>query len=240
MLINQLIDQRLFTHHFQPVYNIEDNQIIGFEVLLRSDLFPNPELAFEAARRADRLFDLDTASIEDAIQTFCQAPISSGPSLLFINVFPSTLINPIFPDFIQKLIHINQLSPKQVVLEITESEQMDQLIALKDVFQKLSQTGIQFALDDVGKGYSNFDVMVSFPFHYIKLDRFFSTQLQASSKIKALIQLFREYCHQQNVQLVLEGLETRQEYLLAMQLGVQYAQGFFLGRPKAIEDVRLR
>src|SRR5690625_6307933 len=82
MLINQLIDQRLFTHHFQPVYNIEDNQIIGFEVLLRSELFPNPELAFEAARRADRLFDLDTASIEGAIQTFCQAPISSSPSLL--------------------------------------------------------------------------------------------------------------------------------------------------------------
>jgi len=237
MLIDHFIEKRLFTHNFQPIYHLHSHNCIGFEALMRSVDFPNPELAFEAAKRAGRLYELDTASIDLAMRAYRKSKLSDGDAVLFINVLPSTLINPKFSAFIYHTIHTNQLRADQVVLEISESEQMDQLLNSFHLIQKLIDYGFQFALDDVGKGYSNFDVMIAFPFKYIKLDRLFSTQLHLSDKKKALIQLFRDYCESQNVQLVLEGLETRQEYLLAMELGVENAQGYFLGRPVAIEEV---
>ncbi|WP_440897988.1 EAL domain-containing protein [Amphibacillus sp. Q70] len=238
MLIDHFIEKRQFYHFFQPIYHLHSNQCIGFEALLRSIDFPNPELAFEAAKRAGRLYELDTASIEKAITTFQQANMGREDTLLFINVLPSTLINNCFPEFIHHLLNISQLNPDQIVLEISESEQMDRLLDSFHVVDQLVQHGFRFALDDVGKGYSNFDVMIAFPFDFIKLDRLFSAQLNQSIKKKALIQLFRDYCASQQISLILEGLETRQEYLLACQLGVQYAQGFFLGRPAAIEEFR--
>lgn len=238
MLIDQFIEKRQFHHHFQPIYHLHSNHCIGFEALLRSIDFPNPELAFEAAKRSGRLYDLDTASIEKAIMTFKQANIGRKDTLLFINVLPSTLINHRFFEFICHLLHVSQLRADQIVLEISESEQMDQLLDSYYAVDQLVQHGFRFALDDVGKGYSNFDVMIAFPFDFIKLDRLFSAQLNQSIKKKALIQLFRDYCNSQQICLILEGLETRQEYLLACQLGVQYAQGFFLGRPAAIEEFR--
>ena len=239
MLIDQFIDKRLFTHNFQPIYHLHSHSCIGFEALMRSSDFPNPELAFEAAKRAGRSYDLDTASIDVAIQAYRESGLSDEDACLFINVLPSTLINPNFPAFIYHTIRTNQLRADQVVLEISESEQMDQLLDSFHMIQELVAQGFQFALDDVGKGYSNFDVMIAFPFNYIKLDRLFSTQLHLSGKKKALVQLFRDYCESQKVQLVLEGLETRQEYLLAMQLGVANAQGYFLGRPVAIEEAHV-
>ncbi len=238
MLIDHFIERRLFTHNFQPIYHLNSHQCLGFEALMRPFDFPNPELAFEAAKRAGRLYDLDTASIELVMRSFRDSRLCDGDAVLFINVLPSTLINPNFSTFIYHTLHTNQLRADQIVLEISESEQMDQLLDSFHLIHDLVDYGFQFALDDVGKGYSNFDIIIEFPFKYIKLDRLFSAQLHLSSKKKALVQLFRDYCRDQQIQLVLEGLETRQEYLFAMQLGVEVAQGYFLGRPKAIEEVR--
>lgn len=125
MLIDQFIDNELFTHHFQPVHNILDAQCIGFEALLRSNEFPNPEFAFEFAKLSDRLYDLDTASIEAAMTTFRKTNIDQADTLLFINVLPSKLINQQFPAFIYHTLHFYQFIPQQIALEISESEQMD-------------------------------------------------------------------------------------------------------------------
>ena len=238
MSIDHFIEKRLFTHNFQPIYQLHNHHCLGFEALMRPFDLPNPELAFEAAKRAGRSYDLDTASIDLALQAYRRSGLNNTNAVLFVNVLPSTLISPNFSAFITHTIHTNQLRADQIVLEISESEQMDQLLDSFYLIQKLINFGIKFALDDVGKGYSNFDVMISFPFNYIKLDRLFSTQLHLSGKKMALIQLFRDYCESQNIQLVLEGLETRQEYALAIQLGVENAQGYYLGRPAAIDDVK--
>ncbi|WP_017470994.1 EAL domain-containing protein [Amphibacillus jilinensis] len=236
MLIDRFIDEQRFYHHFQPIYYLQADKCLGVEALLRSTDFPNPELAFEAARRRGRLYQLDTASIKKAITTFATSTISRSHERLFVNVLPSTLVNDRFPAFIEQVLEHHQLLASQIVFEISESERMDQLANLYYRIDQLKAKGLYFALDDLGKGYANFDVLIGLDFDYIKLDRLFSAQLQQSCKKKALIQFFRDYSQSQGIGLILEGIETSQEYKLACQLGVDYGQGYFLGRPTSLEQ----
>lgn len=231
MLIDQFIEEEQFHHFFQPIFDVKGMKKIGFEILLRSNVFENPEQAFQAAKEANRLYDLDTRSIHNALSTYQESLFPDKGQLLFINVFPSTLSNPSFNSFLDQLTTKLALSSKRIVLEISESELIDHPDNFLQHLQLLKQQGFTIALDDVGKGYANFNMLIKMEPDYIKLDRLFSNQLDISKQKQGLIRFFLSYCHDNQVELVLEGIETKAEMQMAQQLGIPYAQGFYLGRP---------
>ncbi|WP_079710635.1 EAL domain-containing protein [Paraliobacillus ryukyuensis] len=234
MLIDTFIEDSLFHHHFQPIIAVEHNIKIGYEVLLRSSVFPNPECTFIEAKKANKLHELDRKSITKALDTYRHLSASEENFNLFLNVFPSTIVRPDFQDFLQQRLEEHQIHPEKIVLEISESELVEDTDDLIEVSNQLKQKGFSIALDDVGKGYANFDMMIKLDLDYIKLDRLFSTKLDQSTKKQQLIHFFLQYCKTNNVQLILEGLETEAEFETARALGISYAQGFFLGRPKPV------
>ncbi|MEC1771977.1 EAL domain-containing protein [Schinkia azotoformans] len=233
-LLNNLIDQNQFEHYFQPIYNLNDNSSIGGEFLLRTNM-GSPDFIFSEAKKTNRLYDLDTKSIHKALTSshFINSRFMKKELKLFINVFPSTLINKTFPTFLNDIFTKFKESCQHIIFEINETDTFD-LNLLFERVKLLKEYGFSIALDDVGKGWPSMQSIIEFEPNYIKLDRYFSKNLEKSVNKQDMIKSVLSYCDNTNVNLVLEGIENEESLHTARDIGVRMAQGYYLGMPEKI------
>lgn len=211
------------THWFQPIYHLKTNNIAGYEALLRdaSECHVSPVDIFKEADKKGQLNVLDRISIKTAIESF-----KHESNLLFINVFPSTLLGEGFLSWWDASIS----HPMPLVFELLENEPISDWKALKQVTKELQARGVKIAVDDMGVGYSFFQQWIELSPDFIKLDRYFSEHLSVSSQkqktVRSLVDLFSG-----TTKIIIEGIEKQDDLSIAKYLGVHYAQGFLLGRP---------
>lgn len=242
MLVHNMLKNSNIYHLFQPIFSLNGLEKIGYEVLLRSKEFPNPEMAFQEARKEKQLYELDSHSIYKAIQTYLVESPAEKEEYLFVNIFPSTILHHDFPYFIKTITsknyetkHVN--TSIKIVLEITESEEITDLGNFKERLLWLKQQGFLIAIDDIGKGYNFLQLYIDLDIDFLKLDRYFAKDLHLSKKKQGFISLFLEYCEQYGgSKLILEGVENEQEMAIANKLKIPYAQGYHLGRPALLQQ----
>ncbi|MBM7606365.1 EAL domain-containing protein (putative c-di-GMP-specific phosphodiesterase class I) [Metabacillus crassostreae] len=237
MLIKDLIVEDSYYHFYQPIVNIELNKIIGYEGLMRSAVHSNPEQIFLQAKREKQLVELDSRSIQKATKAYQKAGYRIQDGCLFLNVFPTTLLDSKFPLFTKEIMLDDPQHCQHLVFEISELEDIREHSQLIERIMILKEMGFKFAIDDVGKGYSDFQTIIEMEPDYIKVDRYFSQQLSQFPKKQSFIQLVNEYSKRNGCQLILEGLETVEDLEVARQLGVEYAQGYLLGRPEPLRQI---
>lgn len=236
MWFENFINNEEFDHNFQPIYNLNDWVVIGYEVFIRSNLFSSPEKTFELARQRKRLYELDSRSIHKAIVTFKQAG-SKKHQRLFINVFPSTLINEKFQSFIINIMKNLQMSCQHIVFEILESELIDDYSKIKESIDSLKKQGFIFAIDDFGKGNSDIKRVIELDPDYIKLDRYFTIGLFRSQEKQFVLKSIIDYCQTFKKQLIIEGLELPEDLAFAKFMGITYGQGYALAKPTCLKEI---
>jgi EAL domain-containing protein (putative c-di-GMP-specific phosphodiesterase class I) len=227
-MIHQIIEKNDFFHCYQHLYKLECMSTIGAEFLLRTEM-GNPEFIFQLAREENKLFELDTKSIDRVFQTFFSQKEIDG--LLFTNIFPSTILHSNFPSFVAYLLEHYPDSSKNVVFEIIETEKVDDEEKLKEKVQFLKKLGFQIAVDDVGKGWSSLCLIIELEPDFIKLDRYFSIDLANSLKKQKMIQLLLHFFEDTDTKMILEGVETSSDLLIAQELGIHFCQGYLLSKP---------
>lgn len=237
MSIKNLIQKDQFYHFYQPIFDINHWTIIGYEGLLRTPIYQNPEYVFNLAKKEKQLYELDSRSIHKAANTYTSAGFSKKDGHLFLNVFPSTLINTNFSSFVDRIMNDDCLNCQQIILEINEIEKLNNFSEFKKTVFSLKDKGILFAIDDLGKGNSEFRSIVELEPNFIKLDRYFSKNLNTSKRKQTIIQMLLSYCEKFNSKLILEGIENAKEMAMAKSLGLSYAQGNILGKPDLLHKV---
>lgn len=232
MLINHDLRNDLsyfIVHWFQPIYHLINNNVIGYEALLRDASSPKtpPVKIFMEADKNDNRNILDLISIKTAIDAY-----KDESSLLFLNIFPSTILKKDFLSWWD--IHVP--SSTAIVLELLESEPIMDWEELKMITKELQTRGIKIAVDDMGTGYSSFQQWIELEPDFIKLDRYFVKDLSANSRkqdtVRSLLSLFSG-----TTKVISEGIETIEDLYSVKQLGVSYAQGYFLGMPSPKENL---
>lgn len=219
------------THWFQPIYCLKNNKVLGFEALLRdaSHLQVSPVDLFKNAERYGHRNTLDFISMQSALETF-----KNESNLLFLNVFPSTLLRKDFLSWWD--IHVPSSNP--IVLELLENEPIMDWEEITAVTKELKARGIKIAVDDMGGGYSFFQQWIELEPDFIKLDRYFanglSTNLRKQKTVKSLIDLLSD-----TTEIIMEGIETEEDLNMAVNFGIPYAQGYLLGRPSPVEKAVL-
>lgn len=235
MLMSQNVENEFrysITHWFQPIYHLKNNNIIGYEALLRdaSQLQVSPVDVFREADKNGHRNILDLLSIKTALESF-----KDESSPLFLNVFPSTLLGRNFLSWWDS--HVS--SPIPVVLELLETESIMNWGALKKVTKELQSRGVKIAVDDMGGGYSFFQQWIELDPDFIKLDRYFAENLSLNSKkqktVRSLVDLLSD-----TTEIIIEGIEKEEDLNIAELLGIPYAQGFLLGRPSPREDFSVK
>ncbi|WP_144461025.1 EAL domain-containing protein [Siminovitchia fortis] len=231
MSFKRFIQTEQFYHFFQPIYDLENSRKVGYEALLRAKTYPNPELTFQMAKKENQLYELDSRSIQKAVFSFNEVRPSGEYECLFLNAFPSTILNPSFPAFLNRMMAGTNLKKQRIVLEISESEVIEDLLDFKQRISELRQDGFLIAIDDIGTGYSNVESIIELEPDYLKLDRYFAQDLHMSQGKQEFISVFKNYCEKTKSGLILEGVETEEELQAAKALGISIAQGYFLGKP---------
>jgi len=234
-VVNKIIEQSLFEHYCQPIFDLNKEQQAGGELLLRTQ-FGTPDVIFQQAKKQGKLFELDIISIIKAMNT---APVFKD-QFLFLNIFPSTIKNPLFFPFIEEIILNKQINCSKVVFELNESEKVQNIGLLSDRINKLRDMGFLFACDDVGKGTMYLTYMMELNVNFVKLDRDFSNDLANSIKIQDMVSAIKYFCQLNNIMVILEGIEDEETLMMAKKLGVDMGQGYYLGMPeKIISDTDL-
>ncbi|CAH0346416.1 EAL domain-containing protein [Bacillus sp. CECT 9360] len=231
-----LVDMNKLEYVYQPLWNITNWRVYGYEGLLRTQLDEvfKPEDLFHQARLEGTLFEIEICLIKNYISNY---PLfRTKPELLFLNIFPSSLLHPEFECFIEELLKEHPYISGRIVFEINETMEEYhtwQVPELKEKVSLLKEKGFYVALDDVGKGAASLQNIVEYKPNYIKFDKYFSQELASNKEKQALISFFTDYCDE-NMIFILEGIERDIDLAQAKLLNVPIAQGYLLGEPKQL------
>ncbi|MBO8157542.1 MAG: EAL domain-containing protein [Bacillaceae bacterium] len=239
MSIETLLRKDDFFHYYQPIYNIQEWTLVGYEVLFRSDRFNSPEQTFELAKKEKKLFELDTKSICKAAKTYSLSSFSKCEGTLFLNIFPSTLLHTQFPSFIKNV--VNQVeSTCRLVLEINESGKVSNFDRFSKIISMLKSIGISIAIDDLGKGNLEIKSILEYEPDFIKIDRYLIDGIAENLKKQSMLKLLKKYCGEFGIELIAEGIEQPKELAIVKSLGIEYGQGYALGKPSPLLNKIMR
>jgi EAL domain-containing protein (putative c-di-GMP-specific phosphodiesterase class I) len=236
-MIKKVITNHLFTNVFQPIYHLSNEEISGYESLLRCGFVESPELLFTYANEQGCVHELDIASITNSVKDFAvyYKNINSYDLFLSVNVYPSTITMPFFPQVLEQLIESASLSNQQIVLEINESEQIKDLNKLIKNICVLKEKGFLIALDDLGKGEYSLHALMEIEPHVIKFDRYFAKDLVKSSKKQKVLSYAVSFFGE-DTKIILEGIETEEDMKCAKDLGILYGQGYYFAKPQPLHS----
>ncbi|MFJ8235479.1 EAL domain-containing protein [Ureibacillus sp. NPDC094379] len=232
--ISKLMKERAFYNVYQPVMSSISEEIYAYEALLRTTPFINPEIIFNYGRDEGLLFQFDSAAISNAIKEF---PYSYFKKYyLFINVFPSSIVHPNFKDFIKNLLHNYPKIKYRVVFEINEAN-CEKEFWKEDFFTEslhwLNYMGFKIAFDDITFNHFPLDSIEKYKPDFVKLDRSCSKNLASllEKQINILNLLSKM---KRSMYVVLEGIETKEDFQIAKEIGVPYLQGYYISKPHRI------
>lgn len=225
------VDGDLLYPVFQPIRDLNNRGLIGYEALLRHKGDIPPDIIFENVKKHGELFEVDTYSILLAVSTLSK----TVEGYIFINIFPSTILHKKFLSFLERLYFLTEDCNYKVVFEINEQESsLWSERAFGHAINKIKRMGYLLAFDDVGAENVTIEDVTKFSPHFIKIDRSFSMNLSKHpEKQKALEKIIKQVNHPAKV--ILEGLETESDLLISKQMKIPLGQGYLLGRPDKME-----
>jgi EAL domain-containing protein (putative c-di-GMP-specific phosphodiesterase class I) len=234
----QLLATRDVDVVFQPVMRLADRGIIGFEALSRPSGWTggSVEGLFAAAQRMGLVRELDHLCRRTAIEV--AAGLSDGLPL-FINVSVAGLLDPLHDvDQLLLLLKWAGRRPEDVVLEVSERESVTNVARLVSVLAAHREHGIRFALDDVGEGRSTFETLAAARPEFIKIATSFTQRVDQVGP-RATILSALAFAKASGGTVVAEGIEDQHVMDRLIELGVEYGQGFHLGRPAALTAIEV-
>lgn len=218
---------------FQPIIDTRSGEVFGFEALARipgSTCFSNIADLFPFAEKIGQLYPIETLCRRQGIISY--PAIAQNKEMLFLNINPLVLVDPEFASgHTRKLLSERGLSPKDVVLEITERSAIDDFSTFRDALDHYRSQGYLIALDDVGAGYSSLQSVAELHPDFLKMDRSLIQGVNSDPIKWALLETFVTFSKRIGCRIIAEGVETAEEMRTVVQLGVDYVQGFFVARP---------
>jgi PAS domain S-box-containing protein len=209
---------------FQPILRIDTREVCGFEALSRFECEPHrpPDVWFAEADAVGFRPQLEMRAIRDAVWHAHSLP---GGAYLSVNASPETLLSRDFAAL------VGGLERGPLVVEITEHAAVEDYEQVKRAIDRLRGSGVRLAIDDAGAGFSSLKHIIRLVPEFIKLDVFLTRDVDIDPVKQALVSALVTFVAQISARLIAEGVETAEELRALAELGVEYAQGFYLGRP---------
>ena len=221
---------------FQPIVHLADQAICAHEALIRGPRdtpLQSPDALLRAAAAEHLSDEFETACVVTALRHWGQAKM---PGRLFVNLSATALTHLMSlrgREAILQLINGFGVLPRMLVVEITEHERVDNMDHLAEVVREVRSAGVALALDDFGNGRSSLRLWSQLKPEFVKIDKYFTKDIsQHGDKLKT-IQALQQIAEVFGTSLIAEGIETAQDLRVLRDLGLDYGQGYFLGRPDA-------
>jgi EAL domain-containing protein (putative c-di-GMP-specific phosphodiesterase class I) len=222
-----ILERHEYRPVFQPVRRLADGKIIGYEALTRFDATWTPSQIFAHARLADRLRDLELATLRAAAEASKDLPEGAWLS-----------VNCSADLFVDTEALVGALAPvqHQIVLELSEQDVVSDYRPIADAVDRLGPR-FQLAVDDAGAGFSSLRHILEVRPQFVKLDIGLVQGVAADLTRTALVAGFVRFAADAGFDLIAEGIETEADRKALRRLGVRLGQGYLLGKPMSVADI---
>ena len=233
--LGNIIGNREIKTVFQPIISLRDGEILGHEALSRITCeteIENIETLFVLAGKYNCLWELEQLCRTKAFEAAFRFMIPPYSKKLFINVNPNVLHDETFQRGLTKeYLNQYQISPGNIIFEITERNIIKDLKGFVATVAHYRSQDYKIAIDDAGAGYSGLNLISDINPNYIKLDMKLIRDVHADGLKAALVKGMVELSKISNINIIAEGIESKNELEALINLGVQYGQGYFIQRP---------
>jgi diguanylate cyclase (GGDEF)-like protein/PAS domain S-box-containing protein len=241
--LREAVDRGEFTLDYQPLVDLEAHEITGYEALVRWDHPDEGQLGplefIPLAEETGLIVPLGAWILEEACTRGAMLQLEHGrPLQMAVNVSARQLQHPEFRLHVERALERSGFPAERLTLELTESvlasgEHVErELAALKEL-------GLLLALDDFGTGYASLSYLQRFPVDIVKIDRSFTASIKGVADDLVLLKGIIDLGIALGLNLVAEGIETREQHRVVRRLGCQRAQGYYFGRPAPIAACEL-
>ena len=232
-LLDCILKEKKVYPVFQTIASLELNRVYGYEGLIRGPEgtgLHSPTELFDVAARCHRLAELEFLCRQKIIEAFVRLQL---PGSLFINVSPITLLESVFKNGeTANYLKAFNFDPARVVIEVTETQPIDDYELMRDALLYYRKLGYRVALDDLGAGYSGLRLWSEMHPDFVKVDRHFIENVNGDKKKKQFIQAIIEIAISMGCQTIMEGIETQEECRTLRKLGANLVQGFYFAKPR--------
>jgi diguanylate cyclase (GGDEF)-like protein len=226
-----------FSLHYQPKFRGENGELVGAEALLR---LRHPELGalmpqefIPIAERSGQIVQIGYWVVREACRQIRRWQAEGLPAVrVAINLSPRQLVQPDLVAAILDIVRAEQVAPHQLMFEITETVAMQDAPHTTEMIRAFQASGFEIAIDDFGTGYSSLAYLQRFRAKQLKIDRFFTSGLDAHGQEgSAIVQAIIALAHSLEMDVVAEGVETTTQLERLKSLMCDEMQGFLLGHP---------
>lgn len=232
--LREALENRTLEVCYQPLYDLRERRVQGYEALLRWDLPGHgpvsPAVFVPLAEETSLIVTLGEYVLERVIGTLTRLRAAGGPCPgIAVNLSARQLMEPGVAAHIRARVREAELAPGLLKIEVTESQALD-YPRVAAVMQRCREVGISFSLDDFGTGYSNLTHLQELAFEYVKIDQGFVRRMFAHERAFALMRAIIDMVHSLGAASICEGVETREQLRALAELGVHHAQGYLIGK----------
>ena len=226
---------------YQPIFSISTGCLWGFESLAR---WKHPKLGFIPP--VEFIPVAESNGLLDEVTVFCfqttlrqcrqwKEELGKKPSLS-INLSGKQMASSKLLRTFFQLLDEHSLEGNQFKVEVTESSLVRNMEGARKVTEQAMQRGCQISIDDFGTGYSSLSLLRNIPFNFLKIDKSFVAQMTYDERSVAIVRMIVDLVKAFRRSCIAEGVETQEQAQLLKAIGVDYAQGYYYGRPTPVEE----
>lgn len=244
--INEALKQDQFRLYYQPIISIKDEQLVGFEALIRwmhPDKGLIPPMGFlNIAENTGQILSIGTWILEQACRDFHELNKhirnSSKQTLLFISVNLSArqLAKSGDAEHLADILRNAQVDPENIKLEVTETALIEEAEITQHILSDLRNMGFHVSLDDFGTGYSSLSHLQKFPIDDIKIDQSFIRHMLDDTNSMQIVKASIDLARAMDLETVAEGVESNEVVKQLGYMNCTYAQGYYYAKPLPLPE----
>ncbi|HEY6779686.1 MAG TPA: EAL domain-containing protein [Thermoleophilaceae bacterium] len=241
--IREALEHERFVLHAQPVVALNGDLKPRYELLVRmlseqGELIP-PASFLTVAERFDLVQEIDRFVITRAIALLAEQQRAGNDVCFEVNLSAKSVVDPEFPGLIAAELEARGVDAGGLCIEITETAAIVNIDRAKRFAGELAQLGCEFALDDFGSGFASFYYLKHLSFNYLKIDGEFVRDLLTNRTNQLVVKAVVDIARGLGRRTIAEFVEDAQTLELLRQMGVDYAQGYYLAKPGPLETLAL-
>jgi len=243
--LREAIELEEFEPYFQPIINLANGKVAGFEALARWQShkrgFVYPDDFIPLAEETNLVMAIDLQILEKSCRQLkhWQEKLNRDDLYVSCNLFCQHFFSNTLPEDINKILKNVGIKAKHIRVELTERALLEHTEIVLSNMEGLKQLGIKILLDDFGTGYSSLSYLHRFPIDVLKIDRSFINNIHDSASHRAIIKTIIDLASNLNMSTVGEGIENEADAQLLKNMDCGYGQGYFFAKPMTGEQTEI-
>lgn len=234
--IEDALENHNFILHYQPILELKSNRVEHYEVLIRMHHPETGDISLpgkfiEVAEQVGLIRNIDQMVINIGIKKLADMHKKGFKVRFAINLSASIIDSTILLPLLKKLIKKYEIDPRLLIFEVTETVAVSNLQKAKAMMLAIKALGCQFSLDDFGVGFSSFNYMRELPVDIIKIDGIFIKDLDKNADDQLFVKALVDVAKGLGRKTIAEFVENHAVLTLLRSYGVDFAQGYYIGRP---------